>query len=304
MRHDTKPLTQSNSQNELLSILKKELALHSVYVISCYREKRAQETNILPSDKSTKEFVTYTLLIIAHKTHSKGLGDLMDDLYGKMQQRCRVYIIFYTMSNVKKRLDFGDNFLTQAIFKTPCIHKEDDTLSRFSLYGSLYHQNVYDLILETWTNRMDRAGYLLSIIGNIEPKEDSLAMLSTMHHALEQICLGLLYLFWEFKPQHYSLPYMLHLCSHFTTLPQTIFPKETYGLHRIYYMLCNAHHIMRFKSSNEFTYKDTDKAYNRCERFYDEAKAIGETHLEHLMEIHSSPFPKMSKNPISEKALH
>ncbi|WP_147676331.1 hypothetical protein [Algibacter pacificus] len=209
-----------------------------------------------------------------------------------MKQHCRVYVIFYTLSNVKKRLDYGDNFLFRVIFQTPYLYKEDDTLSKFNNYGLLLHQNVYDRIQDIWKSRMDRAEYLLSIIGNIEPKEDSLVMLSTMHYALEQICLGLLYLFWEFGPQHYSLSYMLHLCSHFSQLPQTIFPKETYGLHRTYYILCNAHHVMRFKAKNEFTYKDTDKAYNRCIHFYEEAMTLGEKQLEHLRELHCRPLIK------------
>ena len=133
---------------------------------------------------------------------------------------------------------------------------------------------------------MERAEYMLSILNTIEPKEDSTSRLAIMHYALEQVCMALLYVFWEFKPQHYSLPYLLHLCSNFTQIPQTIFPKETYGLHRMYYMLCNAHHIMRFKVQNEFSDIDTDKAYNRCDRFYEEAKILGEKKLEHLKEIH------------------
>jgi hypothetical protein len=136
---------------------------------------------------------------------------------------------------------------------------------------------------------MERAEYLLSTIGCIERKEYPISILSTMQSALEQICLGLLYLFWEFKPQHYSLSYMLHLCNHFSEPSQNIFTRETYGLHRIYYMLCNAHQIMRFKAHNEFSEKDTDKAYNRCERFYDEAKRLGDKHLEYLKEQHCQP---------------
>src|SRR5690606_17576542 len=115
------------------------------------------------------------------------------------------------------------------------------------------------------------------------------SMMTIMHYALEQICLGLLYLFWKFEPQHYSLSYMLHLCSHFCRLPDTIFPKETYGLHRMRYMLCNVHHIMRFKAKNEFSYRDTVKAHNRCERFYGEAKKLGEAQLEYLKELHCEP---------------
>ncbi|WP_142785707.1 hypothetical protein [Changchengzhania lutea] len=278
--------TKSPLLKELLELLKELVTLHSVYVLSVLKEKKKQNTYLSPQNVTSRKIVTYTLLIITHKPISKGQGNFMDDLYNKMQQRCKVYTIMYTLSKVKKRLNYGDDFLSQAIFHTSCMYKSDDSLSKFSNYGSHFHPCVYKGIQEVWKGRMERAEYLLTILNTIEPEEDSTSRLAIMHYALEQICMALLYVFWEFKPQHYTLPYLLHLCSHFTRIPQTIFPKETYGLHRMYYMLCNAHHIMRFKVQNEFSDMDTDKAYSRCELFFDEAKTLGEAQLEHLKNLH------------------
>ncbi|WP_111308666.1 hypothetical protein [Confluentibacter sediminis] len=273
-------------EKEVIGLLKDLLPLHSIYVISVNTEKRKQDVYLPPSNATTQKVVTYTLLIICHKFPSKGLAGFMDDICNKMQQRCKVYAIMYTLSKVKKRLDYGDNFLNQIINKTPCLYKENKVLIEFKNCRNFTHESVYLEIEEIWRNRMNRAEYLLSILDSIEHKEDTISRLSTMHYALEQICLGLLYVFWEFKPQHYSLPYMLHLCNHFTQLPQTIFPNETYGLHRIKYMLCNAHHIIRFKAQNEFSDRDADKAYNRCELFYEEAKSLGDKRMEYLKELH------------------
>lgn len=278
--------TQFPLQKELLDLLKKLLPLHSVYVIGVYKEKKKQHIYLAPKSVTSQKVVTYTLLIITHKSISKRLGDFMDDVFNKMQQRCKIYAMMYTLSTIKEKLDFGDNFMSQAIFKTPCIYKEDNSLSKFSNFSLIIHHKVYERILETWKARMDRAEYLLSIIDIIESKEDATSKLSIMHYALEQVCMGLLYVYWEYKPQHYALPYLLHLCSHFTQLPQTLFPKETYGLHRMYYMLCNAQHIMRFKALNEFSERDTDKAYNRCEQFFCEARDLGEQKLTQLKELH------------------
>ena len=197
-------------QKKLLDLLKKLLPLHSVYVISVYKEKKKQNVYLSPQSVSSQKVVTYTLLIITYKPISSRLGDFMDNLYNKMQQRCKVYAITHSLAKVKKRLNDGDNFLCQAVFQTPCIYKADDSLSKFSNFTLLFHESVYQRIQETWKGRMDRAEYLLDIIGTIEPKEDSTSRLSVMHYALEQVCMALLYVFWEFKPQHYSLSYLLH----------------------------------------------------------------------------------------------
>lgn len=287
MKPKTETPTKFTLQEELLVLLKKLLPLHSVYLISSYNEKMQQNVYLSPQIVNSRMVVTYTLLIITHKPISRSLGDFMDVLYNKMQQRCRVYIILYTLTKVKKRLDYGDDFLFKVIFHTTCLYKIDDSLSKFSNYGLHFHPLVYKSIQETWRGRMARAEYLLTILNTIEPQEDSTSRLAIMHYALEQVCMALLFVFWQFKPHHYSLPYLLHLCSHFTQIPHTLFPKETYGLHRIHYMLCNAHHIMRFKVQNEFSYMDTNKAYKRCELFFDEAKNLGERQMELLKEVHS-----------------
>ena len=218
----------------------------------------------------------------------------MGEVYNKMQQRCKVYAICYTLSNVIKNLDYGDNFLNQIIRQTPCVYKKSNVLSRFKNVEMIFYKAIYKQIKETWENRMYRASYLLSVIDTIEFDEDATSRISIMNYAMEQVCMALLYIFWEFKPQYYSLSYLLHLCSLFTQLPQTIFPKRTYGLQRMYYILCNAHQIMRFKSGDEFSDIDAEKLHKRCERFYKEAKSLGQEQLKQLKELHCINLNKKS----------
>lgn len=283
---ETKTLKKFPYRKALIALIKKEVPLHSVYVISVYKEKQTQNIYLFPQSVNSQRVITYTLLLITHKPISKKMEDFMDNLYNNMQQRCKIYAIVYTLSNVKAKLNDGCRFLNKVLNQTPCMYQEDDALSKLSQYGLSFHKHVYQRIQEAWNSRMHRADCLISSVDVVGVIEDSTSKLAIMHHALEQICMALLYVFWEFKPQHYSLSYMLHLCSHFTQLPETVFPQKTYGLHRMYYILCNAHHIMRFKAHNEFSEKDVDKAFNRCERFFEEAKGIGEKQLEYLRELH------------------
>lgn len=273
-------------QKELICLIQKEVPLHSIYVISVYTEKRGQGIYMTPLSKKSKKKVTYTLLIIGHKSARKSQGDLMEYMYNKTDQRCKVYVIFHTLANIMNRIDVGDNFLTRALSETPCMYKEDDTLSRFSQYGICFHRLVYERIKEGWKNRIKRADYLLTVINTIEDNEEPNSKLAVAQCAMEQMCLALLNLFWEYKPQHYSLDYLLHLCSHFTQLPNRIFPRTTFGLQRQYYMLCNAKNIILFKDKNEFSKNDAQKVAKLCERFYEEVITLSKEQLKHLKEIH------------------
>ncbi|MFI0431288.1 hypothetical protein [Mariniflexile sp. HMF6888] len=283
---ETTTLKKFPYQKALIALIKKEVPLHSVYVISVYKEKQTQNVYLFPESVNSQKVITYTLLLITHKPIPKNMQDFMDTLYNNMQQRCKVYAIVYTLPKVKAKLNDGCRFLSKVLNQTPCMYQEDDALSKLGLFGLSFHKHVYQRIQEEWNSRMRRANCLISLVDVVDVIGDSTSRLAIMHHALEQICMALLYVFWEFKPQHYSLSYMLHLCSLFTQLPETVFPQKSYGLQRMYYILCNAHHIMRFKAHSEFSEKDVDKAFNRCERFFEEAKGIGEGQLEYLEGIH------------------
>lgn len=285
MKHKTKNPTHFPFQKELLDLIKKVLPLHSVYVISIYKETKKQDIFLSPPCTNPKKFITYTLLIISHKPISINLREFMDDLYNNMQQQCKVYPIIYTLSDVLAKLDYGNAFLNRIVTQTTCLYKENDALSKFSGFRVCFHKSIYGGIQTQWNSRMERANYLLSIVATNDIEEEPTSKLAIMHDALEQICAALLYIFWEFKPHYYSLPYLLHLCSHFTQLPQTVFPQKAFKSQRMFYILCNAHHQMR-ESQNELSVKDADKAHKLSERFYRKANNLGIKQLEHLKELH------------------
>ncbi|WP_372755482.1 hypothetical protein [Mariniflexile sp.] len=252
-------------------------------------QKQGHLAYLSPKDGQAHKEAIYIILIVADKTLHKNLDDFMEEVYNKMEQRCKVYIIYVTLSNLMERIDIGDNFLTRTLKETPCMYKQDKGLSRYSQYGLMYHVSIYKEIKTIWKHRMKRSKYLFSVIDVIHEDEEPLSKLAVLQDAMEQICLGLLYVFWEFMPHHYALSYLLHLCSTFTSLPNNIFPQTTFGLQRQYYMLCNASEIMRFKGTNgtnDFGLKDVDKVLKRCKHFLKEAHQLGEKQLKHLKEVH------------------
>ena len=274
-------------RDELIKLLQIELPLHSVYVIASNIEKNEGRIFLDPSSVVNRISVDYTLLIIGHRAPTKQLGNLTEAIYAKMKGRCRVHPIFYTLRTVLKRLDIGDNFLSRIVRDTPCMFKENDIVEKSCPEGLCLHIRYYQQIVQEWHQRMERAEYILSVVGIIETKEDAAAKLAMMGYALEQVCIALLGIFWEYAPNHFDLPYLMHLCGHFTRLPQEIFPRNTYGLQRQFYMLCNAHHIIRFKGKVGFSSKDSDKVLRRCERFYGEASKLGLVQLENLRKVHT-----------------
>ena len=286
---ETKANKKFPFQKELISLIKKEVPIHSVYVIKLNKNKSKQIAYLTPKSEHSQVEAIYTIFIVGNKALHKNLGDFMEEVYNKMEQRCKVNIIFCTLPNLMERIDIGDNFLTCILSDTPCIYREDNALSRYSQYGLMRHFSIYKSIKKIWNDRMERTAYLFSITDVIHENEEPLSKLAVLNNAMVQICLGLLYVFWEFKPHYYTLSYLLNLCAAFTSLPHSLFPRTTFGLQRQYYMLCNAPEIMGFKGTNgtnDFTLRDVDKVLKRCKQFYGEAELLGEKQLEYLRKIH------------------
>ncbi len=276
-------------QEKFIALLKNLTPLHSIYVIKKDKTKSKRVTYLPPQNEKSQTQAIYILLVVGHTALDKNLDDLMEEVYNKMNQHCKAYIIYCRLTNLMERISFGDNFLARTLKEAPCMYKEDDALLSYSRFALMHHAFIYDAIETIWKNRIKRAVYLFSIIDVIHNEEDAISKLAVLHEAMVQICLALLYVFWEFKPHHYTLTYLLHLCTAFTTLPETIFPQNTFGLQRQYYMLCNASDIIRFKGTDgtsDFKLKDVDKVLKRCERFLKRANKLGENHLEHLKKVH------------------
>ena len=273
-------------EHDVISQLLELVPVHSIYLLQISTDKNSQIINMPPTNKRSKIIKSYTLFVITYKPISKNLGLLMDDLYNKTQQKYRVYLITMVLSTAIKELNYGSNFLLNILKRTPCIFKDNDNLDKFIGFGLLYDPNFYEHIHRVWKNRMQRANYWISMVYVDDSKEDEFVNLGMLNYGLEQICVALIYVFWEFNPSYYSLPYLMHLCSHFSDLPQAYFLKSTYQRKRTFYLLSNARNQMRFKAFQEYSSHDSKKAYNLCEQFLQEATTIGDKQLSEIKLLH------------------
>ncbi|HBL78963.1 MAG TPA: hypothetical protein DDZ79_02980, partial [Aequorivita sp.] len=81
-------------------------------------------------------------------------------------------------------------------------------------------------IEKIWEDRSSKAAYLLNLMENDGfTNYDFNITLTIVRLAIEQTCIGMAQVFWEYKPKQSSLPYLLHLCSHFSNTPTAIFHK-------------------------------------------------------------------------------
>lgn len=270
---------------DIVDLLKSKVNLHSIYLIGRSETAVSSESIINPIRKEKKLYGQFTVLIVSYNSILSSIASLTYGISNELS--CDVCIIDYVYDEVVYKLNRGcrplERFLTEAM---PLYYKDSAFIEM--KISQHYFPSDWRKINRIWNARMKRADYLLKIL--IDPydeiDEDSSARMGVMHYAMEQICMGLLYVYWEYRPSYYKLPYLLLLCGNFTDLTDKYFSKFTYTNHNMYHLLCFAHDSMRNKAKSTITKRQAEMLFNHCEYFYQSALKVGNAELNRLHPIY------------------
>lgn len=276
-----------NTKDKLLKQIIAYLRLHhhldTAFLIS--KQTHSSETHCLFPLKKTalNRYYSYTLLMITdslpRQTKAPNPAQIMDELYNHTGKKAKVYLITYTAAAVSEKIDYGNNFLVGILNAARCVYTVDDWWVRLKNYNILRHPEITKEIRRHWNTRFERANYLHSISGTIDVTENPLASIEVLQNVLKQVCLGLIYVFWEYKPAYTSLPYLLHLCGHFDGFSEKLFHGKTYQNHKLLHHLSQADQYMKFKIKTDLSLKEADKAWKKCDTFLIEAQKLAEQQI-------------------------
>jgi len=203
-----------------------------------------------------------------------GAAQLADTLHNHTQKQARVVLIPFTLKAVRKQLNTGCNFLSKTIANTPCIYKYESDKQHYHLTTPLSHAQVKEELLREWHIRYKRALYLHQNTNLLNSANQPEACFEILQSVLEQTCLGLIYVFMEYKPAYTGLLYLLHLCSLFTDLPEKVFSTSSYQTHHLLHHLQNARNNHRHKTRPILTLQDADRAWKKCGTFLHQANTL------------------------------
>jgi hypothetical protein len=270
---------------KLIKVIQSMVTVHSIYFIGVQKESFSSQY-VLDTNEECPERDLYaiTLLIISEEYIAQP-KEFMNEVFTKMDQRVKLYSILYTLNDVRYRLNAGDNFLSRFLLPENtffCSH-------RLLVFGYCHHPKIYDIIHQEWELRMNRACYFEDKAYVCDSVPDQNAKMLLLSQALQQACAALLYVFWNWKPSHYDLSYLLNLCSHFSQSPKILFPKKSFRSYKVYHALCHAQYNVNFKSASDVSLEGTYYAHDLCRRFLDKVKREGTKKLQELEQLHHKP---------------
>ncbi|WP_416442110.1 hypothetical protein ACH3O9_15785 [Leeuwenhoekiella sp. A16] len=257
---------------------------HTVYLIRQLQVTIAHQSVTILS-KTTKPRSTYvlTMLIISHDQVSNPKY-FMNEVFNKTQEQVTLYSIHYTLKEANNKINYGCNFLNRVLREGTLLYSEDN---RLELTGSyLCHPDVFREIKMHWDKRLEHALYFEEKSTICEDNPSNQGRYLLLHQAIQQACLGLIYVFWEYQPSYFSLPYLLHLCEQFSEVSKIIYPRKSFRSQLIYSRLCHAHYNLNEKIHEDPSESDSLKAEHLTYKFILAARKLADKKLEELKKIH------------------
>ncbi len=259
--------------------------VHSIYVIGHQVNKVKTCSSLHVNTKRRETTHEYTLVVISYDL-VEDLQKFMNEVFNKTHRSSRIFSIHYTFNEVTFRLTEGNNFLSLILNKAFVAYQENDDLYHLP-HNILYHPTVYTQIKAAWELRGQRATYYFEKTSICQNITDDNSRYLLFQEVVRQTCLGLLYLFWEFQPTYFSIPFLLNLCSQFSNLPKIIYPNESFRSKDAYHKLCHARYLMDYHSSTFQTDEHTGHIEKVVSRFLQEAEALAEQQLLELKQKHN-----------------
>ncbi|MUP45650.1 hypothetical protein E0K83_07820 [Gramella sp. BOM4] len=278
-------VSNSKSLSAVVNAIRKLVKVHSIYVIGhqVYKTKTCCSLHINMQRRKTTH--VYTLLVISYDL-VEDPHKFMNEVYNKTQRSSRIYSIHYTYNEVSFRLTEGNNFLSLVLSKAVITYQQNQNLYHLP-HSILYHPTVYNKVKKAWDLRYKRAGYFFEKTTICEDITDDSSRYLLFQEVVRQTCLGLLYLFWEFQPNFFAIPFLLNLCSQFTDLPIIIYPKDSFRSKEAYHKLCHARYLMNNQPSTFQTDEYTGHIEKVVSHFLQKAEVLAEQQLVELERKHN-----------------
>ena len=118
---------------------------------------------------------------------------------------------------------------------------------------------------------------------------DETVVLSLISQAVEQLCLGLIYVFLGYRPKQHSLHHLVDLCSNFTQEVDHIFPRQTEQDKNIFSVLSKSSSTARFVIKSSVDPADCGLLHRKARLLLEKSEQIVEQMLLTMTELQNPP---------------
>lgn len=212
-----------------LSIIEQICGALDVERIYCFGKRTYQDSRYHPLDNSQNGQTVrehFDLLIITVDQPARREAELQRKINNEVGNQYTVLLLAVSLETLSRLLDANNQFFHQAVTRAEVLYQKTEG----SIAGPV---TVYDesrTLLDCkihWNQRHSRADAFIAATEPAWEAGEQTVVVSLISHGVEQICLGLIFVFLGYEPDRYTISHLFDLCSNFTPLLDDLFPRKT-----------------------------------------------------------------------------
>lgn len=269
---------EENDRNVLKKIILQEL--NTVKIISFGKRTGFRERQSLKGIYERLSSKHYDLLIIAVNSTDLHPIQISQQISDSTEGKITATIVITSIKKAKQTLQSKNAFLYRVLEEGVQIYS-DSNLPFELPPPSIGPAEQLEKIQRDFFYRQHRASCFLAAAGEVAGDDDA-TEISLQYQAVQQICLGSIYVMLGLRPDCLKLEYLLDLCGNFSNAPDDCFPRRSKEDQGLLKKLTNSLNEVRFRTSDRRSLVDVDILFSRSEYFLKEMKLISEKRIEEL----------------------
>lgn len=244
-----------------------------------YQASRSNPFYNIPAEHVEKDH--YDLVVITSEKATEKASDVQCKINDNSGNLYTALLLVHTKQSFQISLKFNNRFFHNLLlYGVPVYHKKglttDPALPEYDPSNTSFHCQMH------WHQRYYRGKAFIEAAGSVWDEGEETVVLSLLSQGIEQICLGMIFIFLGYRPNQHSLTHLFDLCANFTTLIDSIFPRNTPEDLRIFKMLSKSTNHGRFMINVSVDPTDTGLLYRRSKILIEESDILATEHLDKM----------------------
>lgn len=250
--------------------------------IYCFgkRTYQASRSNPLSNNHSEHRLKDhYDLVVITSGDQVDKASNLQDKLNNRSSDAYTVLLLMHTAESLHKSLKSNYHFCHNLLRLGEQVYQKEGLNAEHALPEYDPSNISFDCRMN-WHQRYYRGKAFIEAAGTVWDEGEETVVLSLLHQGIEQICLGMIFIFLGYRPNQHSLTHLFDLCFNFTTLIDSIFPRNTPEDLRVFRLLAKSANNGRFMINVSIDPTDTGLLYHRSKILIEESDILATEHLD------------------------
>jgi len=247
---------------DIINIITKHLAVECVYCIN-YKSSSSVLQGIFQKNVLEQSSRHFLLLVITKESVDPATLSIQHVINQSKDISATVTLLVHSIKNVNEALLDNNRFFHEALRSGQLVYQKGPVPDLIELpeYDSIKGLSWATF---TWQQRKQRAEALLEAAANMGEYETEVVEIALLNQAMEQLCLGFIFVRIGYKPSQQSLKHLVNICRCIAPTFGEAFPIDTEDDEEVFDTLIDSIKNIRYRIPYTIDPTDVGLLHCRC----------------------------------------